>query len=86
MLDKDEQAQIDDLSCVLGESSTNLPDLGVRILKLYERQFKFSKWCREHGYPLCEVCQSPTTRLHTLPDKKKLCPLCFRSNFVASNI
>lgn len=67
-----------DLSKDLCQNSDFEKDLRVKALKAYERQLRLAQWRLDKGFPVCQNCSNPVSRLYEL-DMLKLCFNCWAS-------
>ena len=42
---------------------TGKEELNIMVLRAYERQLRLAEWRRRHGYPVCQSCKNPVSRL-----------------------
>ena len=63
-----------DLSNKLTAENTR-EDIAVKVMEAFDRRLRIAQWRRYHGYPVCQNCQSPVSRLHD-QGASKVCFIC----------
>ena len=65
-----------ELSKELGLDSDVDSSLRQKALRAYEGQLRLAQWRRQKGFPVCEHCRNPVSRLYEL-DMHKVCFNCW---------